>query len=63
MRERQAGRSSNAVCGLAAVFRANQNENTKPVVEISADIKLKLTSLPSYSFFKEFDEISTIIIV
>jgi hypothetical protein len=28
MRERQAGRSSNAVCGLAAVFRANQNENS-----------------------------------
>ena len=28
IRERQAGRSSNAVCGLAAVFRANQNENS-----------------------------------
>ena len=29
MRERQAGRRSNAVCGLAAVFRANQNENSR----------------------------------
>jgi hypothetical protein len=31
MRERQAGRSSNAVCGLAAVFRANQKENSTTI--------------------------------